>query len=67
MTYDLENLPRRIDYKRAAKLVSQHFFPISHRTLERWPLPRLKVNGKNTLETADVFAEAEARLEAARK
>jgi hypothetical protein len=57
--------PKRVDYRRAAELVSQRYFPISHRTIERWPLPRIKVNGRNTFDTAEVIAFAEALLKQA--
>ena len=66
MLYEMDKLPRRVDYRRAAELISEYFFPISHRTLERWDLKKIKVNGKNTVGTEEVFAEAAARLEAAK-
>jgi hypothetical protein len=33
--------------------------------LESWNLPKLKVNGRNTIEVATLFARAQTRLEAA--
>ena len=58
-------LPVRVDRRTAADLVSHHFFPVSHRTVEAWPLVVRHVNGKATVETADLFAYAQAKLDAA--
>jgi hypothetical protein len=62
---DLSALPKRVPRKAAAGLVRDHFFQISPRTLERWPLRWRLVNGKAHCETADLFAEAERRLNSA--
>ena len=62
---DLSQLPARVDRKRGAELVTRFFFPVSHRTLERWPLPVRHVNGKAVMETRDLLAMAAAELEAA--
>ncbi len=62
---DRSGLPRRVDRRTAAKLVSNFFFPISWRTLEAWPLTIRNVNGKATIETAELFAMAQAKLDAA--
>ena len=59
------NLPARIDRKRGATLVTERFFPISHRTLEKWPLTWRHVNGRATCETTELLAMAQARLDAA--
>ena len=61
----LENQPRRVDRKLGADLVSFFFFPISSRTLESWPLNVTLVNGHATVETAELFAAAQAKLDAA--
>ena len=67
MPYTLSDLPERVDYKAGAALVTRYFFPVSDRTLERWQLKsKLIVNGRCTFETAEVLAQAEARLEGAR-
>ncbi len=58
-------LPVRVDRRTAAALVTQLFFPVSHRTVEAWPLTIRRVNGKATVETAELFAFAEAKLDAA--
>jgi len=56
--------PVRVDRRMAAELVSRHFFPVSHRTVEAWPLVVRHVNGKATIETAELFAYAQAKLDA---
>ena len=58
-------LPVRVDRKTAAALVTQHFFPVSPRTVEAWPLTIRRVNGRATMETAELFAFARAKVEAA--
>jgi hypothetical protein len=57
-----ERIPVRTDRKRGAALVTLLYFPISPRTLEKWPVTWVRVNGKATTTTAELFAEAEARL-----
>jgi hypothetical protein len=62
---DFADLPRRVDRRRGAELVTQFFFPISPRTLERWPLTGRVVNGRLVFSTADLFAIARQRIDAA--
>lgn len=62
---DASDPPVRVDRRQAAALVSQLFFPVSPRTIETWPLMIRRVNGKATLETAELLAFARAKLEAA--
>ena len=62
---DLSALPRRVTRRMGAELVSRHFFPVSHRSLEVWPLTWRHVNGYSVCETAELFAVARAKLEAA--
>ena len=57
--------PVRVDRRTAAALVTQLYFPVSHRTVEGWPLVVRHVNGKATIETAELFAFAQAKLDAA--
>jgi hypothetical protein len=61
----LATLPARVDRRNGAELVTQHFFPTSHRTLERWPLPWQRVNGRAVTRTSALFREAHTRLTAA--
>jgi hypothetical protein len=58
-------VPPRVDRKTGADLVTRHFFPISPRTLEAWPLTWRLVNGKAVCETAELFEVAQAKLDAA--
>lgn len=62
---DLATLPVRVDRRVGAVLVTRHFFPISRRTLEAWPLSWRRVNGRAVCETAELFAAARAKLDAA--
>ena len=58
----IEDLPHRVDYKIGADLVTKHRFPVSFRSLERWPLrTKLKVNGRNTVETQELLDVADAK------
>jgi hypothetical protein len=63
--YDLADLPRRVDRSTAAELATKFFFPVSSRTLEVWPVTWRLVNGKAVCETAELFAVAQAKLDAA--
>jgi hypothetical protein len=62
---DLSSLPRNVDRRAGAELVTRFFFPVSPRSLEVWPLVWRHVNGKAVVATADLFAVAEAKLSAA--
>lgn len=62
---DLSALPRNVDRRAGADLVTRYFFPVSPRSLEVWPLVWRHVNGKAVVATADLFALAEAKLNAA--
>jgi hypothetical protein len=59
---DLSTPPVRVPRKVAADLVTKYFFDTSPRTMERWSLKWRRLNGKAHCETADLFAEAERRL-----
>lgn len=59
------SLPIRVDRRMAAELVTRLYFPVSPRTVEAWPLTIRCVNGKATIETAELFAFAQAKLDAA--
>lgn len=62
---DLSTLPVNVDRRTGAELVTRYFFPISRRTLERWPLAGRAVNGRLVFPTADLFAHARALMDAA--
>jgi hypothetical protein len=65
MSIDLGTLPVRITRKAAAALISQYYFSIAPRTLEKWPLDEVYVGGRIHFDTRQVVAEAERRLAAA--
>ena len=54
-----------VDRRRGAQFLSERFFPVSHRTLESWPLAWRYVNGHAVCELAELVAVAEAKLAAA--
>jgi hypothetical protein len=62
---DLPALPRNVDRRAGAALVTRFFFPVSRRSLEAWPLTWRRVNGKAVVSTAELLALAEAKLQAA--
>jgi hypothetical protein len=62
---DLSCLPRRVTRRQAADLLGAHFFPVSPRTLEVWPLGVTRVNNRALIDTAELLAEARRRLDAA--
>lgn len=62
---DIAALPQRMDRRAAAALVTRHFFPLSHRTLEAAPLTWRRVNGRALCETVELVRWAQAKLDAA--
>jgi hypothetical protein len=62
MTLDLDALPKRLDRRDGAALITRYFFKIAPRSLERWPLREVYVNRRVMLETSQLVAEAERRL-----
>ena len=58
--------PRHADRKTLAAIISHEFFPISPRSLERWPLQVRQVNGRALYVLKDALAMAEATTAAAR-
>lgn len=65
MDPDLRDLPRNVDRRRGAEIVTKYVFPVSHRTLEAWPLKIRHVNGKAIIETVELLAVARAKFDAA--
>lgn len=58
--------PRRVGRKPGARLVCQHVFEVSDRTLERWDeVEWVVVNGKATTDTEALLAAAVVRFAAA--
>jgi hypothetical protein len=62
---DMTTLPVRVDRKTGAELVTRYFFPATTRAVEIWPLDWRLVNGRAVCETVDLFAVAQAKLDAA--
>jgi hypothetical protein len=59
------SLPVRMNRATGAALISQHFFPVSPRTLERWPVSVRRINGKALIDTVELLAVAAAKIESA--
>jgi hypothetical protein len=55
--------PPNVDRRTGATLITRHLFPVSHRSLEAWPLPTRRVNGRAIIPT--LFEIAYAKLAAA--
>ena len=58
-------LPVRVDRATAATIVTNLFFKVSPRTIEKWPLAIRHVNGRALIETSDLLALARAKLDEA--
>jgi hypothetical protein len=61
----LATLPTRVPRDDAASLVTRHFFRVSSRTLERWPVAATLVNGRAHIETGELFRVAQKMLDGA--
>ncbi len=60
-----DDLPVRVDRQTGAALISRHHFPISPRTLERWPITWRRINGRALADTYELLTEAKRRVDAA--
>ncbi len=58
-------LPMRVGRRVAAEIVSERYFPVSYRTLERWPLNWRRINGRAVANTDELLAEAQRRVDEA--
>ena len=58
-------LPARVDRRLGAQIITERYFPISHRTLETWPINWRRVNGRAICDTAELLKLAESKFEAA--
>lgn len=61
----LATLPTRVPRDDAASLVTRHFFRVSSRTLERWPVVVTVVNGRAHIDTSELFQVAQTMLDRA--
>ena len=59
---DQDNLPVRMDRHTAAAVITHLYFPIRPRSLEKWPVTWLIVNGKAVAETEEILAHAAKKL-----
>jgi hypothetical protein len=55
---ELPNLPHHGDRKTLAPIITKLVFPVSHRSLEVWPLRWRFVNGHALAETYEALAHA---------
>ena len=58
-------LPKYADKVTAAAIITHLFFPISPRSLEKWPLTVRRPNKAVIYEVSELLKQAEARLSAA--
>ena len=58
-------LPKYADKATAEAIVTHLFFPISPRTLEKWPLVVRRPNKAAIFEVAELLRHAEQKFEAA--
>lgn len=58
-------LPRYADCKTLAAIITHNFFPISHRTLQTWPLTVRRPNRAAIYEVAEALALAEQKFDGA--
>ena len=65
LIYARGKLPVRVNRKVGASIISHYLFPISPRTLERWPVSWRRLNGRALVETDELLSEAQRRVDAA--
>jgi hypothetical protein len=58
-------LPKRVDRRMGAEIITRFYFPVSHRTLETWPVTYTHVNGRAMALTSELLAVAEHKLDVA--
>ena len=58
-------LPARIDRRAAAELVTARYLPVIYGTIEAWPLTWRHVNVRALVDTAELLAFAQSKLDAA--
>lgn len=62
---DFSALPVHVDRRQAAEIITRYFFPVSPRSLERWPVTVRHVNGRAISATAEYLDVARAKFDAA--
>ena len=58
-----EPLPNFADRKTLAAIITHHYFPVSHRTIQNWPLTVRRPNRAAVFEVAEAMEYAKAKLE----
>ena len=58
-------LPKNADRKTLAAIITHHFFPISHRTLQTWSLTVRRPNRAAVYNVEEAMAYAELKLQTA--
>jgi len=61
----LSRLPKRAPRPELARLITHHYFQVSPRTLERWPISWLTLNNRAHGDVAEAFAIAQQKLDEA--
>ena len=56
-----EPCPQRVSRRRGAELLTLAGFETTHRTVANWKLPEVLINGRQTIDTHELFAEAQRR------
>ena len=59
---DLQAIPVRLGKHDAARLVTQFYWPTSHRTLERWSIKKVLAGGRCLFTTADLVNHCQITL-----
>jgi hypothetical protein len=59
---DMASIPVRLGRHDAAAFISQFFFPVSGRTLERWNLKKQLASGRTLYLTVDLVNQCQIRL-----
>ena len=59
------NLPEYSDLKTGARFITERFFRVSPRTIEKWPVAIRLINGRRHARTADLFSHAKSLISAA--
>jgi hypothetical protein len=62
---DLNGLPKRAPRTELARLITQYYFQVSPRTLERWAISWLTLNNRAHGDVAEAFAIAQQKLDEA--
>lgn len=63
---ETSRIPSLLDKREGARFVSQFYFDVTFRALERWPLRAIVVNGSRRWYTRDLMEFARNRIKTAR-